>query len=151
MPVKEVVLPSRHTRFMERRADPGSLAHRIGHGGIAAVVDAFYTRIQHHPTLAAPFGIVEDWPQHKEKLTHFWWVLLGGDPYLDTEYSVPMKHFKAGFTDALLGDWLELFGETQRDLLPEDQADDWLHLTVGMGANLARMNTAIAERAARQA
>ncbi len=151
MTVKAPFEACRHTRFMERRADPGSLAHRIGHEGIAAVVDAFYTRIQHHPSLAAPFGIVEDWPHHKEKLTHFWWVLLGGDPYLEVDYSVPMKHFKAGFTDALLGDWLELFGETQRELLPPDQADDWLHITVGMGANLSRMNAAIGERAARPA
>jgi len=80
---------------MELRADPGSLAHRIGRDGIAAVVDVFYTRIQGHPSLAGPFGIVEDWPHHKEKLTHFWWVLLGGDPYMEVDYSVPMKHFQA--------------------------------------------------------
>ena len=131
---------------MTLRADPGSLAERIGHGGIAAVVDVFYTRIQAHPALAGPFGVVEDWPGHKVRLTHFWWVLLGGDPYLEAEYSVPMKHFKAGFTDALLEDWLELFGETQRELLPADQADDWLHMAVGMGTNLSRVNAAIAAR-----
>ncbi len=133
---------------MELRADPGSLAHRIGRDGIAIVVDAFYTRIQGHATLARPFGVVEDWSHHKEKLTHFWWVLLGGDPYLDVEYSVPMKHFQAGFTDALLVDWLELFGEVQREVLPADHAEDWHRLASGMGANLARMNASIAARQA---
>lgn len=133
---------------MEHRADPASLADRIGHGGVASVVDTFYTRIQHHPTLAAPFGIVEDWPHHKEKLTHFWWVVLGGDPYLEVDYSVPMKHFHAGFTEPLLVDWLELFGQVQEELLPADQAEDWHHLASGMGMNLARMNAGIAERMA---
>lgn len=136
---------------MELRADPGSLAHRIGHDGIAEVVDVFYTRIQGHPTLAGPFGIVEDWPHHKAKLTHFWWVLLGGDPYLEVEYSVPMKHFLAGFTEALLVDWLELFSDVQREVLPADRAEDWHHLATGMGVNLARMNASIASRAAHRA
>lgn len=135
---------------MTRRADPGSLADRIGHDGIAAVVDIFYTRIQTHPTLAAPFGIVDDWDHHKAKLTHFWWVLLGGDPYLEVDYQVPLKHFRAGFTVPLLADWLELFAEVQRALLPPAEADDWHHLSVGMGQNLARMNAAIAARAAEQ-
>ncbi|HJU83140.1 MAG TPA: group III truncated hemoglobin [Holophagaceae bacterium] len=135
---------------MQPHADPGTLAHRFGHAAIAAVVDVFYTRIQTHETLAGPFSVVEDWPHHKAKITHFWWVVLGGDPYRGEEYAVPFKHFRAGFTAALLVDWLALFAEAQREILPRDRADEWHRLATGMGANLARMNAALAAQAVQQ-
>lgn len=128
------------------RAEPGTLAGQLGRPGIAAVVDAFYDRIQAHRTLAAPFGRVEHWPDHKARLTHFWWVMLGGEPYLSVDFNVPLKHFEAGFTEALLVDWLALFGDVQRDLLPPELAEAWFGLATGMGRNLARMNASLVAR-----
>lgn len=128
------------------RAEPGTLAEQLGKQGIADVVDTFYDRIQGHPTLAAPFGRVEHWPEHKARLTHFWWVMLGGDPYLNVGFNVPLKHLEAGFTEALLVDWLALFGQVQRDLLPPELAEAWLGLATGMGRNLARMNASLVAR-----
>jgi len=87
------------------------IAETIGRERVAAVVDHFYERIRQHPTLATPFAIVDDWPLHKEYLTHFWWVSLGGKRYLQYGYAVAQKHTEAGFTPALLVDWLTLFRE----------------------------------------
>lgn len=127
-------------------AEPGCLAQQLGFAHIARVVDVFYDRIQAHPTLSAPFGTVKDWPHHKAKITHFWWVTLGGEPYLTLAYNVPMKHLEAGFSDLLLADWLALFHQVQLELLALELATAWQELATGMGRNLARMNAALAAR-----
>ena len=117
-----------------------SLAESIGRPAIAQVVDAFYTRIGTHPTLSVPFGDVAGWPLHKERLTHFWWVVLGGARDRDFQYNVSDKHFAHGFTHALLADWLLLFENTVRQFLPASQADAWLDLARRMGEGLAVTN-----------
>lgn len=112
-------------------------AEEIGRATIAAVVDDFYSRIQHHPTLAGPFGIVHDWPAHKAKMTHFWWLSLGGRPYLDYRYEVMPKHAAVGVTAALVDDWLALF-ETVVHAHVEAPAlaDAWLFRARRMGDSL---------------
>ena len=117
-----------------------SLAETIGRPLIAQVVDQFYERIRTHPTLAAPFGHVPDWPLHKQRLSYFWWVALGGERDQNFQYHVGMKHFQHGFNRALLADWLALFGQTVQDLLPEPQAEIWLALARRMGDGLAVAN-----------
>src|SRR3954471_4311125 len=101
------------------------IATEVGLDTVKAVVSDFYDRVQEHPTLAQPFGIVDDWPEHKAHLSHFWWVTLGGQPYRKQPYSVAMKHERAGFTPALLADWLALFHETLDQHLPADLAERW--------------------------
>ncbi len=117
-----------------------SLAETITRPVITQVVDAFYSRIQSHPTLAAPFAKVVDWPIHKERLAYFWWLTLGGERDRDFQYHVGSKHFEHGFTRALLADWLQLFETTVRDLLPAEPADIWLTLAHRMGEGLAIAN-----------
>lgn len=112
------------------------IAEDIGHDRVAAVVDRFYSRIQEHPTLAGPFGAVEDWPRHKELLTHFWWASLGGERYLKHNYEVPRKHAEAGFTPELLNDWLALFSETLIEALPPELAEGWLARARAIGQSL---------------
>jgi len=116
------------------------LAESLGRPVIAQVVDEFYNRIRTHATLAAPFGAVADWPLHKERLTYFWWVVLGGARDRDFQYHVGTKHFQHGFTRALLADWLLLFEQTVRDLVPAAQAEAWLMLARRMGEGLAVAN-----------
>ena len=115
------------------------IADQIGQARVAAVVDAFYNRIQHHPTLAAPFAVVDDWPEHKAILTHFWWVSLGGARYLQYPYAVARKHLEAGFTPALLKDWLALFAKVVTAELPPELAEGWLERARKIGESLTYM------------
>lgn len=111
-------------------------AEHIGRDTIARVVDVFYDRIQHHPTLAEPFRIVHDWPAHKAKMTHFWWVALGGRAYASWRYEVVPKHAAVGVTPALVDDWLALFETTVRERVAPELADVWLFRARRMGDSL---------------
>ena len=68
----------------------------FSHNDLFCVVDDFYTRIQNDPILQVPFKSVENWPEHIQRLTHFWWVRFGGNPYLYVSYNPVEKHFAAG-------------------------------------------------------
>lgn len=115
------------------------IAEEIGRPRVAQIVDQFYRQIRRHPTLADPFGKVTDWPAHLEHLTHFWWVTLGGERYLDYRYTVPAKHADVGFTPALLSDWLALFRQTVRSHLPGDLAEQWIERAERIGESLRLM------------
>lgn len=117
-----------------------SIAHEIGRAKVAAIVAAFYARVREHPTLSIPFSRVDDWPHHLEILTHFWWVTLGGERYLDYSYQVPSKHAEAGFTPELLSDWLALFRQTLDAQLPTVQADAWFARAEKIGASLSMLH-----------
>lgn len=105
------------------------IAHDIGRDRVAAVVATFYSRVRQHATLAGPFARVHDWPHHLEILTHFWWVSLGGERYLDYSYQVPAKHAEAGFTPAL-------FQDTLLAELPPEQAVPWIERARKIGTSL---------------
>ena len=107
------------------------------HGDIYKVVDQFYTKIQEHGLLKVPFQSVHDWPEHIRRLTHFWWIRLGGDPYMAQPYNPVEKHYHAGFTRELLAHWLMLFHETLESLLTQKQADLWGEYANHMGQALA--------------
>jgi hemoglobin len=115
------------------------IAHIIGLEKVREIVSIFYDRVQQHPTLAEPFGIVHDWVEHKEHLSHFWWGTLGGPLYRDKPYRVAQKHEEAGFTPALLHDWLALFHQTLHENLPDDQADAWFGRAMRIGQSLKMM------------
>src|SRR5690606_22420918 len=116
------------------------IAHLISREQVADVVDQFYERIRQHPTLREPFAVVQDWPEHKAILTHFWWVSLGGKRYLDYRYEVARKHMEAGFTPALLTDWLALFRETLREVLEPTLAEPWIKRAEMIGESLTMMH-----------
>lgn len=104
---------------------------------IAAVVDAFYDRVQADPSLSVPFAVVKDWPKHKAIISHFWWMTLGGERYMDYAYNVAPKHREVGFTPDLLdANWLPLFEQTMRELLPTELADIWMAQAKRIGGSL---------------
>ena len=112
-------------------------AETIGRERIAQVVDTFYERVQRDPGLAMPFSVVKDWPHHKDLITHFWWVTLGGERYMDYSYNVVKKHRAVGFTSGLLKhNWLPLFEQTLREQLPTDLADAWMAQAQRIGRSL---------------
>ncbi|MCO6441849.1 MAG: group III truncated hemoglobin [Nitrococcus mobilis] len=108
----------------------------IGLEAIRSVVDDFYNRIQRHPTLAEPFGRVKDWPEHKARLSHFWWISLGGERYRDDRYRVAATHLPIGISDALVDDWLALFRTTLADHLEADLAAQWYQRAEHMGRSI---------------
>ncbi len=112
----------------------------FAHGEIFRVVDDFYTRIQNDPVLQIPFRSVGDWPEHIERLTHFWWVRFGGRPYLFNHYNPVMKHFFAGFNRELLARWLAIFHDTLKTHLQPEQAELWALVSSRMGESLALRN-----------
>ena len=113
-----------------------SIAERIGKDRVAMVMDDFYDHVRQHPTLSVPFGIVHDWETHKAHIGHFWWVSLGGKPYGERAYDVAAKHNAAGFTPALLVDWLALFEETLHRQLPDELAAPWMERARNIGKSL---------------
>jgi hemoglobin len=112
------------------------IATHLGLDKVKAVIGDFYNRVQEHPTLARPFGIVDDWEEHKAHLSHFWWVTLGGRPYRNKPYQVAHKHAMAGFTPELLVDWLSLFRTTLNSHLPPDTAAEWFARAANIGRSL---------------
>jgi hemoglobin len=116
------------------------IANQIGLEQVRKIVSEFYDLVQQHPTLAAPFAIVTDWPEHKAHLTHFWWVSLGGKRYREKPYSVAEKHAMAGFTPELLQDWLALFEQTLNRHLSAELARKWHARAEHIGRSLILMH-----------
>lgn len=110
------------------------------HRDLFRVVDDFYTRIQRDPILQIPFSSVHDWPEHIERLTHFWWIRFGGAPYLFSQYNPVAKHFFAGFSRDLLTRWLSIFHATLKEHLAPEQAALWTSISARMGEALLMKN-----------
>lgn len=111
------------------------------HEDMFKVVDQFYTRIQSDPLLKVPFASVHDWPDHIERLTHFWWIRFGGKPYLPlVTYNPVEKHFFAGFNQEFLQRWLMLFQNTIEKNLNTEQAELWILISRRMGQALSMKN-----------
>ncbi len=112
----------------------------FSHGDIFHVVNDFYTRIQNDPVLQVPFKSVGDWPEHIQRLTHFWWIRFGGKPYLPGPYNPVLKHFFAGFNQELLSRWLSIFHETLQTHLTPEQVTLWKLVSERMGEALSMKN-----------
>lgn len=110
------------------------------HKDIYNVVDDFYTRIQQDSILQIPFQSVGDWPEHVQRLTHFWWIRFGGQAYLFSHYNPVAKHFFAGFNRELLARWLSIFYDTLKTHLKPDQAELWRLISERMGEGLSMKN-----------
>jgi hemoglobin len=107
---------------------------------IRSVVESFYTDVAKHEVLKVPFSSVKDWPHHIERLTHFWWLRFGGTPYMEVQYNPVFKHLEAGFNEAFLEKWLQLFKKTLFSTLTSEQATIWFELAQRMGQALSQKN-----------
>lgn len=102
---------------------------------LAALVDAFYDRVQRHPTLGPVFNAaIDDWPGHKALLTRFWSsVALGTRSYRGNPMAVhrglPIhaEHFE---------DWLALWSRTCREQLEDDEATRMVEYATRIGRSL---------------
>lgn len=112
----------------------------FSHSDIRRVVDQFYRRVELDPVLSVPFRSVENWPNHIEHMTHFWWIRFGGPSYLDISYNPVKKHFAAGFNLAFLSRWLTLFQSTLETSLSPEQAHLWGIVAERIGQSLSMKN-----------
>lgn len=125
---------------MNKPSNQVTLADQIGKISIDRVVDDFYSLVQTHPTLAKPFSSVDDWPNHKDRIAHFWWVALGGKPQKSYRYDPVGKHFSAGFNAELLEDWKQLFRTVISSHIKADLAEKWFSRVQMIGENLLTQN-----------
>lgn len=112
----------------------------FSHENIRRVVDRFYRQVELDPVLAVPFRSVKDWPEHIERMTHFWWIRFGGPAYLEASYNPVEKHFTAGFSLAYLSRWLTLFQATLETTLNPEQAQLWGFAAERIGQSLSMKN-----------
>lgn len=123
-----------------------SLADLLGKNKIKEVVIDFYHRIQEHPTLAEPFSSVHDWASHDEKITDYWWVVLGGQPQTSRRFDPVGKHLVSGFSSSLLEDWKRLFKEVLLLHLDKEMAEKWFFRAQIIGDNLLSQNERLNNR-----
>jgi hemoglobin len=112
---------------------------------VSTVIDTFYGRVAVDDLLKIPFGSVQDWPHHVERLIHFWWIRLGGSPYMAGMYNPVEKHFQAGFNAKLLERWLGLLKSTLDEKLKPDQSFLWFEIAEQMGVGLSMRNEHLIE------
>lgn len=105
---------------MLRFIDSGLSPDDVGH-----LVDTFYDRIQIHPVLGPIFNdVVEDWDEHKARLTSFWCsVALGARSYRGNPLA---KHQPLPIDSDHFQQWLALWQQTTRDVLQADVAEQML-------------------------
>ena len=104
------------------------------------VIKRFYAKVVIDDHLYGPFSVVDDWPHHIERLTHFWWIRFGGKPYMDVQYDPISRHFETGFSVGLLEIWLDLFKETMKESLTAPQTQLWSDFSERIGEALNRNN-----------
>jgi hemoglobin len=64
-------------------------------------------------------GAIDDWPEHLEKLTAFWSsVMLTSGRYKGNPMAAHLKQREA-IRPIMFERWLQLWGETARETLPE--------------------------------
>lgn len=90
---------------------------------IAQVVSAFYAKVRKDPMLGPIFNdAIGAWPEHLEKLQAFWSsVMLASGRYKGQPMPAHVRH-ATRITPAAFAQWLELWGETTRELLPAEAA-----------------------------
>lgn len=107
---------------------------------IDQVIKKFYTKVAIDSHLKGPFSVVDDWPHHIDRLTHFWWIRFGGKPYMPVNYNPVQKHWETGFNEVFLDHWLTLFKSVLKEVLTPEQVQFWSTLADGMGNALNRNN-----------
>lgn len=102
---------------------------------IATLVDRFYDRVRIDPRLGAVFNpVVADWNEHKRLLTSFWCsVVLRTGTYRGNPMA---KHLPHAIDAAHFERWLQLWGETARDVLDADAAAVMVEYATRIGDGL---------------
>ena len=83
------------------------------------LVDRFYAKVRADDMLGPVFNpAVSDWPEHLEKLTHFWSsIMLTSGKYHGNPMAAHYKHLSR-ITPEMFTRWLALWGETTAEVVP---------------------------------
>lgn len=114
------------------------LCGKIGRERVESVVTEFYRRLHEDPVLAPFFAHIENLPRHQHHVADFWWVAMGGRIGPHEPFDMVGRHLPLKLRAEHLDRWLHLFRETLDALLPQELADPWYQMAVGIGANLRR-------------
>ncbi len=95
----------------------------MGEAELQTLVDRFYARVRADELLGPLFNrAVEDWPEHLEKLGAFWSsVMLTSGRYKGSPMAAHLRH-AAAIEPHMFDRWLELWRETARETLEEEDA-----------------------------
>ena len=86
---------------------------------LGALVDRFYAKVRADDILGPVFNpAVSDWPEHLEKLTHFWSsIMLTSGKYHGNPMAAHYKHLLR-ITPEMFTRWLKLWSETTAEVVP---------------------------------
>lgn len=99
---------------------------------VAAVVHHFYQQVLTDELLAPFFAGIEEWPEHEEYLTDFWWGVMGGHVASPRPGAMLRGHQGLNITPIAMARWLELFCESIDALIPADEARQWQAMARGI-------------------
>jgi hemoglobin len=119
---------------MVRKLEP--LCDKIGYDRVAAVVHDFYRRLRADEELGPVFAAIGEREAHEEKVIAYWWLAMGGRMAEPPVVDMIGAHARVGVSEAQLQRWLALFGETLRDHLESDLADQWAQMARAVGDKL---------------
>jgi hemoglobin len=91
---------------------------------IVQLVSTFYERARQDPLLGPIFARAvapEAWPAHEERIARFWSTVLRGTGRYRANPIEPHRGLE-GLTASHYERWLELFGQTARDIWSEEVA-----------------------------
>ena len=123
---------------MERRPDTLDEAH------LATLIDRFYEKVRADPMLGPVFNAaVHDWEEHRRTLVSFWSsVALGTQSYRGSPMSAHRPHPIRG---EHFDHWRELWRETAREVLEEEDAGRMIDYAERIGRSL-RMGLGLSGR-----
>lgn len=116
---------------------PRPLCQTISRDQVAAVVHEFYIRVLADRALAPHFATIKDWPRHEGYITDFWWGVMGGEVAEPRPGAMIKGHQGLTISDALMQQWLLLFGETIDQQLPATEAVQWQTIARGIATMMA--------------
>ena len=87
---------------------------------LTELVHSFYGKVREDAVLGPVFDhAISDWPHHLGKMVDFWSsVMLTTGRYKGNPMMMHLKHL-ARIRPEMFGRWLELWGETAREVLDE--------------------------------
>lgn len=115
------------------------LADRISFSQVQQVIHHFYNRLMSHPQLGRFFEGIDDFQQHEQRISEFWWLSMGGKLANPPRIDMIGKHFPLGIQAEDLETWLVLFGETLGEELPEAEAAEWMHKALAIASRLKQI------------
>ena len=131
-------MSTNHTSAAARRAATiAAIQARTGidEAMIERLIRAFYLRVQKDPVIGPVFAVrIADWEPHLQQMFAFWSsVALMSGRY----HGQPMqKHLPLPIDARHFDRWLELFGQTARDLCPPTAAEHFIASAKRIGDSL---------------